>query len=186
MNFSFTFPSHTLPAMCKIENQFPWCRADVISRAKKNTTASKNNYCLPLGHTDYYISINLACQVSPLEDTLVSTKKDDVPLQTVGHNKRAPLHTPTTQIQHKPDLCNQTVWVIKTVTLLSTIYQNGVFTFGWFFFFLTLFRSLVFGLFWKQRVFVWTSRRWKNCATKWVQSQESRFSVTTDMDEVKE
>lgn len=40
-------------------------------------------------------------------------KKDDVPLQTVGHNKRAPLHTPTTQIQHKPDLCNQTVWVIK-------------------------------------------------------------------------
>lgn len=34
----------------------------------------KNNNCLPLGHTDYYNFINLACQVSPLEDTLVSTK----------------------------------------------------------------------------------------------------------------
>lgn len=60
----------------------------------------KTNTAYPWATLIITISINLACQVSPLEDTLVLTKKDNVPLQTVGHSKRSLLLTPMTQIQH--------------------------------------------------------------------------------------
>ena len=93
-----------------------------IKQPQKTTTAH------PWATLIITISINLACQVSPLEDTLVLTKKDNVPLQTVGHSKRSPLHTPMTQILHKPDCVSDVrdeTSPKSIVTLLSTIYRNS-------------------------------------------------------------
>lgn len=70
--------------------------------------ASKNNYCPPLGHTDYYNFYQLGLPSLTTRGHSGFNKKDNVPLQTVGHSKRSPLRTPQ-MTQNPAQTSNQAV-----------------------------------------------------------------------------
>lgn len=50
-------------------------------------TTSINNYCLPLGQTDYYKFYQLGLPSLTTRGHSGFNKKDNVPLHTVGHSK---------------------------------------------------------------------------------------------------
>lgn len=103
-------------------------------------TTSINNYCLPLGQTDYYKFYQLGLPSLTTRGHSGFNKKDNVPLQTVGHSKVFTSHihdsNPAKICEgHNVQICHSTV---NHVPKWQVVLDLDCFT---------LFSSLVFELF---------------------------------------
>ena len=137
---------HIFSFVCETDNKCHWCRS----------TASRNNCCAPLGHTDNYNFYQLGLPSLTTRGHSGFNKKDDVPLQTVGHSKRSPLRLHHDSNPAQTRLC---------VTRLSNLSHNRqtAWQHGKQLQILMISTSSGLGTVLKTHVLVWTCRRWKLC-----------------------